>query len=487
MRHLPLAALFAVLPLAAHADGLALRRVLLSTGGVGYFEYAAEVDGAADLDLDVQLDQVDDVLPRWWCSTARAAVGGVELPGATMRRARRSPTCRSGRRRCGRALDYLNSLQGVDARGEGPAADDRASCCAPSGRASRCGPPGPQATVRRTRVTLLTAAGLQQFVLEDADSVQVADAGAARRIETGAGGGARRRRRRLRGICSLRSTGDGHRDGAGRLRRRGAAVEDHLPPGAARRRGGDGAAARLGGAGERVRRRLERRRAGAAVRQSGDVPAGAVSQLLRAASGGAGGGARPHPAGCGYRRIAAAVDAAGRRPPPASRATAGAMRGAGRSAGRRRTRCSGRAEQSGGEQRADGVHRFPPCRRRWSCRPGTAPPCRSWTASAGRARRHGAARPPASACRRCKSSNDTATSLPAGVLTLVRSQRRRGLCRRRAAGRPAGGRKPAAGVRRGPAHGVDWRTDDGVSLLGVTAREACCTCRSATAGQRASR
>src|SRR5262245_56410233 len=38
-----------------------LRRVMLSTGGVGYFEYEADVVGNAQLSLPVRMDQVDDV------------------------------------------------------------------------------------------------------------------------------------------------------------------------------------------------------------------------------------------------------------------------------------------------------------------------------------------------------------------------------------------------------------------------------------------
>ena len=47
---------------AAAEDELALKRVMLSTGGVGYFEYEATVTGDATLSLPVRLDQVDDVL-----------------------------------------------------------------------------------------------------------------------------------------------------------------------------------------------------------------------------------------------------------------------------------------------------------------------------------------------------------------------------------------------------------------------------------------
>ena len=40
----------------------ALRRVILSTGGVGYFEYDADVDGAGTVALDVPIAQIDDLL-----------------------------------------------------------------------------------------------------------------------------------------------------------------------------------------------------------------------------------------------------------------------------------------------------------------------------------------------------------------------------------------------------------------------------------------
>src|SRR5437870_7566220 len=42
----------------ARAADLALQRVVLSTGGVGYLEYEAPVQGDAALTLDVPLDQV---------------------------------------------------------------------------------------------------------------------------------------------------------------------------------------------------------------------------------------------------------------------------------------------------------------------------------------------------------------------------------------------------------------------------------------------
>ena len=46
----------------ARRPNLALKRVMLSSGGLGYFEYEATVEGDATLRLTVSLEQVDDVL-----------------------------------------------------------------------------------------------------------------------------------------------------------------------------------------------------------------------------------------------------------------------------------------------------------------------------------------------------------------------------------------------------------------------------------------
>ena len=44
------------------AQNLTLKRVMLSAGGVGYFEYESRITGDAVLELSVRLDQVDDVM-----------------------------------------------------------------------------------------------------------------------------------------------------------------------------------------------------------------------------------------------------------------------------------------------------------------------------------------------------------------------------------------------------------------------------------------
>src|ERR1700757_5438320 len=68
-------------PMLAQAQELTLKRVMLSSGGLGYFEYEANIDGDATLKLTVGLDQVDDVLKSLVVYDDKGAVGGLSLPG----------------------------------------------------------------------------------------------------------------------------------------------------------------------------------------------------------------------------------------------------------------------------------------------------------------------------------------------------------------------------------------------------------------------
>jgi hypothetical protein len=165
-----------ILPLAAaHAEGLALRRVMLSAGGVGYFEYAAEVSGNATLTLNVPLAQVDDVLASLIVFDTEGRVAGVSLPGedgstAAFAEVPFGPPALSS------ALAYLNALQGVELTVQGPRPM--------TGRLLRAEvEPMGEKRPPRTRVSLLTEQGLQQFVLEEAESVQVADSALRGAIE----------------------------------------------------------------------------------------------------------------------------------------------------------------------------------------------------------------------------------------------------------------------------------------------------------------
>ena len=65
----------------AAAEPLTLKRVLLSSGGVGYFEYEARVTGEETVFLTVPLEQVDDVLKSLVITDDRGGGGSLSLPG----------------------------------------------------------------------------------------------------------------------------------------------------------------------------------------------------------------------------------------------------------------------------------------------------------------------------------------------------------------------------------------------------------------------
>ncbi|HLY88900.1 MAG TPA: hypothetical protein VKQ27_07945, partial [Acetobacteraceae bacterium] len=163
----------------AFAADLALKRVMLSSAGVGYFEYEADVDGAATLGLDVPLDQVDDVLTSLVVFDSAGGVGTVELPGRDNTRAEFG-NLPFGPNALNSPVDYLNSLQGVEISVDGPRPMTGRIMHADRITESLPGPP--PATVQRTRVTLMGASGMQQFVLEDAESIQVTDPALRTRI-----------------------------------------------------------------------------------------------------------------------------------------------------------------------------------------------------------------------------------------------------------------------------------------------------------------
>ncbi len=160
-----------VVPVRAAPGELALERVMLSSGGVGYFEYAAEVEGDAELALKVNLDQVDDVLKSIVVYDDAGGVGQVRLPG-------REPLAQAFRDLPfdPAALDspaaLFNSLQGAAVRATG--ARELQGRILKAVAETVTLPEGLGTTVRH-RVSLVTEQGVQQFVLEEAEAVEFAD------------------------------------------------------------------------------------------------------------------------------------------------------------------------------------------------------------------------------------------------------------------------------------------------------------------------
>ena len=145
---------------------------MLSSGGLGYFEYEATVNGDATLRLTVSLEQVDDVLKSLVVYDDKGGVGGLSLPG-------REPLAQAfkdlpfDQELLSSPADLLSTLKGAQVTvGGARAITGRIVSVQKETVALNDG----KATTERTRVTLLTDRGLQQFILEDAENLQFADA-----------------------------------------------------------------------------------------------------------------------------------------------------------------------------------------------------------------------------------------------------------------------------------------------------------------------
>lgn len=173
MKRLLIVALAAVLALPglAQAQDLILKRVMLSSGGLGYFEYEATVEGDAVLKLTVSLEQVDDVLKGLVVYDDKGGIGGLSLPGREPLRQvfKDLPFEESS---LSSPASLLSTLKGAQISvGGGRAMSGRVVSVEQEASTINDG----KATIRRTRVTLLTDRGLQQFILEDAENLQFTD------------------------------------------------------------------------------------------------------------------------------------------------------------------------------------------------------------------------------------------------------------------------------------------------------------------------
>ena len=210
MRMALLASVLVACALPARAGELALKRVMLSSAGVGYFEYEAAVEGQAALGLDVPLEQVDDVLNSLVVFDNAGGVGTVELPGRDETRSAFG-NVPFGPAALNSPVEFLNSLQGVEIAVQGPRPMTgrlmHAETVPEAVPGSAAHPP---ATVPRTRVTLLGSDGLRQFVLEEADGVQVTDPALRERVGHALEAARRQTSQTMRHI-TVRSSGGGPR------------------------------------------------------------------------------------------------------------------------------------------------------------------------------------------------------------------------------------------------------------------------------------
>lgn len=147
-----------------------LHRVMLSTGGVGYFEYQTEVSGDAQIALPVRMDQVDDVLKSIVVFDDKGGTGFVQLPSrAPLSDIFRGLPFGPGALRSN--ADLIEALKGSEVSVSGPVnvGGRIVSIVEETAKGEN------DAQITRHRVGVMTDDGLRQFILEDADRVAFTD------------------------------------------------------------------------------------------------------------------------------------------------------------------------------------------------------------------------------------------------------------------------------------------------------------------------
>ena len=156
---------------AAGASELALKRVVLSTGGLGLYEYEAQVEGDATLELKAPRSQIDDILKSLVVFDDHGRVGGLDT-ALDEPLARAFEALPFDREALTSAPGLISALQGAEIEVDGPVkiagrivgvAEETAT--------------GVNANVSLTqhRVTVMGEDGLRQFVLEDSGAVKFLD------------------------------------------------------------------------------------------------------------------------------------------------------------------------------------------------------------------------------------------------------------------------------------------------------------------------
>ncbi|MCC6921128.1 MAG: DUF4139 domain-containing protein [Alphaproteobacteria bacterium] len=172
-RRLYAAALLAAvssLALTASAAELELKRVMLSSGGVGYFEYQAEVSGWETMEIPVRLDQVDDVLKSAVIFDEEGGSGVIELQGRdSLNEIFR--TMPIGPEAFASPAALYAALQGEEVSVDEPvSAKGRIVSVVEETEDTEKG-----GTKVRHRMSIMTPNGLVQFIMEDAHGIKFTD------------------------------------------------------------------------------------------------------------------------------------------------------------------------------------------------------------------------------------------------------------------------------------------------------------------------
>jgi len=169
---------------AVEAAELPLKRVVLSTSGLGQFTHGGPVTGATSIDLAVRLDQVDDILKSLTVFDAVGSVGTVSLPG-------REPLDQLfrdlpfDRRALASPAELLGALVGSEVEIKGPV-EARGRILSVDEETTQL--PGERGTLTRHRLSLVTDRGVVQAVLEDVTAIAFTDPQTRAQIDRALGG-----------------------------------------------------------------------------------------------------------------------------------------------------------------------------------------------------------------------------------------------------------------------------------------------------------
>ena len=199
------AASMALMVFSADAAELQLKRVMLSSGGVGYFEYQAEVEGWETIEVPVRLDQVDDVLKSAVIFDDQGGSGVIELQGRDslaeiFRTMPVGPDAFSSPANLYAALqgEEIHVSEPVEATGRIVSVVEE-SATDPNGNA-----------IARHRMSIMTEEGLVQFVLEDARGIKFTNEALDQKVNGALAALAANRQRELRTL-KITARGDGSR------------------------------------------------------------------------------------------------------------------------------------------------------------------------------------------------------------------------------------------------------------------------------------
>jgi hypothetical protein len=148
-----------------------LKRIVLSTGGVGYFEYQAEIRGPSEIQTAVPLNQVDDILKSLVVYDPANQVEDIRLPS-------KEPLSAFFHEQRFDSKDLqdpaalLSSLRGAEIIIELPRKIvGRLMAIQPEVATIEDG----KQTITRHRLSVMTSQGLQQAILEQVDNVRFTD------------------------------------------------------------------------------------------------------------------------------------------------------------------------------------------------------------------------------------------------------------------------------------------------------------------------